>query len=132
MGKRSQRNRGERESRQEGERGGRQGGVEVGSEPSNTSGHPTDIPTVPEEETPEVGQRRSERPHISTHGQGADEAMASQDGKNGTSEVRVWGGTECGTPANLGMRGRTEEKLGGHLGRQGILRGSYEVSEEPG
>jgi len=106
--------------------------MEIGSEPSNTSGHPAGIQTVPEEGTPEVGQRRSERPHISAHGQGTDEAMAPQDGENGTSVVRVRGGTECSTPANLGMRERTEEKLGGRMGRQGVLRGSDEIFEEPG
>jgi len=46
VGEGTQRNGRERRSRQESERGGRQRGMEVRSEPSNTSGHPTGIPTV--------------------------------------------------------------------------------------
>jgi len=79
-----------------------------------------------------VGQRRSKGPHISAHRQGTDEAMAPQDRENGTSQVRVRGNTECSTSANGGVREWPEEKLGGHMGRQGVLRGSDEIPEEPG
>jgi len=65
-----------RTSGQESTGRGREGGMEVRSEPSNTSRHQTSIPALSEEETHEVGQRRGEGPHIPTHGQGADEAVA--------------------------------------------------------
>ena len=132
VGKGTQRGGREQTSRQESMGKGREGGMEVRSKPRNNSGHQTSIPALPEEKTHEMEQRRGEGSHIPTHRQGADEAVALQDRENRTPEVRMWRGTEYGTPSDLGMRGVPEKTLGRDLGRQGLLRESNGILEEPG
>ena len=46
--------------------------------------------------------------------------------------MQVRGDTERGTPADIRVRGRAEEEVGGDMGRQRILRRGLEIFEKPG
>ena len=46
--------------------------------------------------------------------------------------MQVRGDTERGTPADIRVRGRAEEEVGGDMGRQGILRRGHKIFEKPG
>ena len=64
-----------------------------------------------------------------THGQGTDEGMATQDRKGGGPLLCVRPDTERGAPVGVGLRGGQTKEVGGHLDRQGILRGGGEIFE---
>ena len=132
MGERTLWCRRERTRGREGERGGGKRGMEVRSEPSNTSGHQTSIPTLSEEEAHEMGQGRGEGAHVPAHRQGANEAVAVQDRESGGSTVQVRRGTERSASPDVRVRGEEEETMGGDMGRQGLLWGGDEVPERSG